>query len=922
MSVGGPLPPRLQELLDGVLREADLPPGSAGEVADELRAHLEDGLAAGHSPEAVAEAFGDPERVARWIVESRRDRPLPRDWMHPEAMRRGRRGRMTWDDVVRELVRAVRTLWRAPGFAAVAILTLALGIGANTAVFSVVDAALLADLPYENPDRLVRVYVRDRGEGALAYLPTPAIEEWRRWDDVFASVAVAYTYREVGADLTGGAHPERVAVAPVGAGYFETLGVPPLRGRTFEPDDEVSAPFEAGGIRAGSARALLAEELWRRRFGADPEIVGSSVELDGVSYEVVGVIPAAFQDPVGARAEVWVPQDMDPARRFNGWDNRHLTAVARIRDGLSVDEANRRLAERTAVLLRERPEAGSDWVAHVEPLQADLVGTTRRTLLWILFGAVGLVLVSACVNVANLFLARSLSRRRELAVRASLGSSRGGLILHLLAEAVILSLVGGVIGLAAAWGGIRLLPVLAPDALPPFSSPSLNLRVLTFTGALAIGTCLLFALAPALRLSRPVLAGTMRGGRRGSSDGTMSRLRDTLVVAEAAVALVLAIGAGLLARSFMELQDVRLGVEPDDVFTFEVHLPDARYPDGASREGAYARLQQELEARPEVSSAGAVSWLPLNGEFNTWGVAWSERWVTEDGAAADGSESWFQTEIRVFRGHYFASLGVDLLLGQGPAQDLGPDDPLQIWVTRSFVDRVFAPAGAEPIGQPIRAGNAVRRVAGVIEDPPLDPQGTTRPQAFIPHGQFADNRNWALVQTLALRPGTDLQEARAAIEAAVDRIDPGLVVFRPRPYERIVASRLAQDRFAALLMSLFAGLALVLAAVGTYGVLSYAVGRRRREMGIRMALGASAGSVRGMVFRYGFRLVGIGVAVGAVGAWFGGRWVESLLFGVDATDPAAWLTGIAVLVLVGAMAGWVPALRATRVEPAQALTLD
>lgn len=902
-----PLPRELEELVRAVVTATRLPLPEREEVARELRAHFEDGLASGRSVEELELRFGDPERAALSIRTARstgvgaRTRDAKRRW------------KMSVGDVRRELVRSARALFREPTYAAVVILTLALGIGANTAVFTVLDSVLIEPLPYPDADRLVRIYdVWHEDPGELNdYLRTPAVQAYRTWDAVFDGVATLYTYRETGVDLTDGDRPERVVASQVSAGYFETLGVFPILGRTFNPEESLRAGVQTE-TRIGAQVAILSYGLWQRAFGGDRSVVGRTVALDGESYQVVGIMPQGLTNPIGSPPDLWLPADLRLGENVRSdWGNHYLTGIARLRDGLTLEGAQERVDALNARLSEAEPD-NEGWLVALRPLQAAIVGEERRALIWILAGAVGLVLLSSCVNVANLVFARSLTKDRDLALRGALGSGRTRIVMHLLSETGLLAGAGGVCGLLLGTVGIHGLLALAPDALPLVTRPELNARVFGFALLCTFLALLVFGLVPALRLSRTSPADILRaGGRSGTETRGIKHMRDTLVVAQVAVAVTLVAGAGLLLRSFQELRSVNLGIQDQGVLTFEVHLPESRYPDGAARQQFHETFQERVASVPGVEAVGAVSWLPVNGRYHWWSMATSPGW---DGESEAEDATWIDTDVRVFSGDYFASMGIQLLRGTSPSEvDL--DGPPVVWINRRAAETVFS--DQDPLEEYIYVGDDSRRVVGVVEDTPFDSRGSVSRKVYIPHADFSDDRNWALIQTVKARG--DLNAIRDQIMEVLAGQDPELVVYRARPLSDLLVTSRAQERFAALLMTVFAGLSLTLALVGTYGVVAGGVTRRRREMGIRIALGANPANIQGMVLASSIRLSLVGVAVGVTLAWLGSRSLSDLLFQVNPGDPSVYLMGAIMLVAMGAVAAWVPARNATRVDPAEAL---
>lgn len=903
------LPEEVERLIVEVLMASGLDlPGRAA-VESELRAHFEDGLDAGVPADELIARFGDPRITGRRIAATRRgsagEEHTREGWWWMSAGE-------WWTEVKR----AIRRLARTPGFAVVMIATLALGVGANTAVFTVVDAVMLRPLPYKDPDRLVRVYEADPEDPANQnYMRAPTVAAYRTWSDVFDGFGGLYTYRTTTADLTVGDRTDRVIALSVTAGYFETLGVLPELGRTFREEESVAPGAPAEGSSRGqplAAVAILSHGLWQSRFGGARDILGRTIRLDDVPYTVVGVMPKGFTDPFGARTDVWRPQDLRLGGS-NNWGNYFLSGVARLKEGLTLRGAQERVDALYARLEEEHPEARSNWVPRLEPLHRDLVGATRRTMLLILAGAAGLVLLTACVNLANLLFARGLSRDRDVAVRAALGSGRGRIVAGLLVESGLLALVGGTAGLVLGWLGLQALLALAPDALPMVARPRLGLGVFAFALGATLVALTVSGVTPALRIASTPPADALRSEGRSHTGGRRTRrMRDALAVVQVAMALMLVAGAALLGRSLAALRDVPLHMDPHGVLAFEVNLPTARYPDGASRQAFHRQLEERVEALPEVEAAGAVSWLPLNGRYHIWGVYW-------DPEHMDGSndDAWYSTDIRVFAGDYFGTLGIKLIEGTDPA-NLDPEGERLIWVNRRFARSVFG--DASPVGQQVYAGNEVRRVAGVVDDVPYNAEGDVSRKLYIPHAQFADNRNWPLVQTVRVQG--DLAAARDDVRRVLAGLDGQLVLYRPRSLETEVAEARAQNRFATALMGAFAILALILSVVGTYGILAGSVAGRTKEFGIRIALGADRSAVRRLVLRYAAALVAPGVLLGLGGAWLGSRWLQALLFHVEPQDPPVYLGTLLLFVAVGFAAGWVPARRATRVDPARTLSIE
>lgn len=901
---GGPLPLAIRDVVRTALAASQLTGPRLDQVRRDLEAHFEDGLAEGRTPEELIDRFGDPEVAGRHIAWAHEAHAVTSGQPLQDGRSRGFRG----DLLLHELRLSLRTLGRAPAFTTLVLVTLALGVGANTAVFSVLDAVLLEPLPYDDPEQLVRIEeTYEEWSGASEFVRGPVVAAMRTWDDVFSDVATIYTYRETGRDLTGGDRPERVVASSVSAGYFETLGAEPLLGRTFS-EDESFGPGEYGtGDRP--QRVVLSHGLWTRRFGADRGIIGRTIRLDDVPAEVIGVMGPDFRDPIGSRSHLWTAQDLRLGGS-NGWNNYYLTALARIRPGLDLEAAQQRVTTKVAGIRSAEPESGA-WGATLVPLQDHIVGPTRRSMLWILAGAVTLVLISASVNVGNLVFARSLDREREVALRGALGSQRGRIVGHLMTENALLAVAGGGIGLVLGLAGVRALMAVAPDALPRIATPGLSPSVFLFAIVVMVAALTLFGLMPTMRLARIPPASALRSGGRGGTEGAgLRRVRSTLVVAQVAVALVLMIGAGLLIRSFAAMQAAPLGVGPEGVLTFEVHLPTSRYEAGADREAFHQTLHERIRGLPGVESVGATSWLPLSGRYHIWGTP---QRLDSDGEVQPGGSA--AADVRIVNGDYFEAMGITLLRGE-PPRAVDPSGQEVVWISQSVAERLFP--GGDPIGAAVRAIGRDRRVVGVVSDVATDARGTRPPTVYTLHAQYADNRNWAMIQ--AVRTAGDAVGIQSAVEGELRAIDPDLVLYRPRPFASVVARARAQDRFALLLMSAFAALALVLAVVGTYGVLAGNVARRGREIGIRMALGADAGLIRRSVLRSAALTVGSGLALGAAGAWLGSRWLSALLFEVQPTDARTYALAVGALVVLSLGASYLPARRATLIQPTESLS--
>jgi predicted permease len=807
--------------------------------------------------------------------------------------------------LVQSFRHSLRNLKSSPGFAAVVVLTLAIGIGANTVMFTVLDGILLSPLPYEEPDRLVRLYSAnpERWSG-VNYVPGLAFLAYRERTDIFASLASAYSYREVGTDLTRGDETRRIVTMPVSSGYFDVLGIAPLMGRGFRPEEET----------ADAAVAVISHGLWQAAFGGDPEVLGKDIELEGRPHAVVGVMPAGFRNPVDWQVDLWRPENLQPGGR-NSWGNHYLSVIGRLRDGISIEAAQGELEALGAALFAENPDTAGDYGA-IFPLLDDTVGETAP-MLWVLMAAVAMVLLIACVNVASLNLVRSSERGRELAIRAALGAARRRLVAQMLGESLVLGIAGGAAGFLLAFVGLRAVIAMGPDTLPRAAELGIDMRVFGFATAVSLLTGLLFGVVPALRFSRPDLERALRDGSRGSAGRGQRRLRGALVVAEISIALVLLFGAGLLAKSFTRLLDVELGVRRDGILTYEVHLPASRYSEAQDRVAFHQRFFERVEGIPGVEAVGATSYLPTEGRYHTWRMGRSDQDLDDD-------ESWTSTDVRVIDGDYLDIMGVQLVRGRTFSAADTLDPPWPGLINESLAELAFPdrdPLGAVvSVPARIEHGGDEFRIVGIVSDTAYDTRGSTSAKFYVDHDQFAGNRNWAMIQTVrtSLEPTSIVGQLRSELRA----IDPQLVLYRVRAFRDVVAAGVAPQRFAMALMSGFAAVALLLAAIGIYGLLSYTVSQRTREIGIRMALGADRRSVRRMVLRQGLLLTGFGLLAGAAGALALTGWLSSLLFEVEPGDPAVLATVATALAAVAAFATYLPARRATTVDPIGALTKE
>ena len=803
---------------------------------------------------------------------------------------------------------AFQKLLRAPGFAGVAILTLALGIGANTAIFSIVKAVILAPLPYRDADRVAMIWGSvDRGE--TTWLSAPEIQGYDQDAGVFEDVAA---YTAVSAILTGGQEPERVVGAAVTPNLFHVLGVPALLGRAFSPRD--SATDLTGQV-------VLGHGLWQRRFGGDPGIVGQSIQVNGSARTVVAVMPAPFRLPLDVRderpSELWVPLNLQDDA-YEGWGNRGLMAITRLPRGMTPERAAARMQVVEDRWVKEghlRNRQGLD--RRPVPIK-DLVLGDVRSALWLLLGAVAVILLIACANVANLTLARSDERHREVAVRTAIGASRGRIVRQLLTESLLVAAIGGMLGIGLAYVGTRLLVAVRPAGIPRVELVALDLPVLGASLVLALLTGIAFGLAPALQLSRPdLIRGLKEGGRGGTVGGARQRFRDSLVVAQLAMSVMLLIGAMLLTRSFVELRRVDLGFRPASVLSARVTLPQLAYPDAPDVTGFHRTLRQRLAQAPGVVSVGATRLLPLTGTIGDWSITLEGRVrVPEENPNGD----W-----QIVTPGYFETMGVRLVRGRFITDDDHENAPITAVINETMANRYWP--NADALGHRFRLGTDPSRpwitivgIAGQVRHNAVTE--SPRAEMYIPHAQWplaVPGSNAGRAMTFVIRTAGDPLGAVPHVREAVRALDPDLPVADVQTLERVTADSLARPRFTTFLLGLFAALALTLATIGIYGVISLLVSRRRQEIGIRMALGAAPGAILRLVLRRGVTLAAIGVGTGLVGAAFLSRVVSSMLYGITAFDPLTFVTIPLVLLTVALVASLIPAGRAAAVDPVIAL---
>ena len=788
----------------------------------------------------------------------------------------------------------VRSLAKSPGFAVLAILALGLGIGANTAIFSVVNGVLLRPLAYGDPGRLVVIL----HEGQSPVSPDDYLD-WRRQSRSFQQMGAAQVWS---AALTGRDNAEELPGMQVSPNMFSILGVPPLRGRTFEAGDDQPA---RGHV------AVLSYQLWQRRFGADPKIVGREIKLNGESYTVNGVMPESFHfAPFWAtNVDVWVPLLLD--KRLNDRGGRSLRIFARLRDGVPLQQAQADIDVICRRLAQQYPATNTDMTAQVTPLQEKVVANIRPTLL-VLLGTVGFVLLIACSNVANLMLVRANGKKKETAVRLALGSSRWRVIRQSLVESLLLSVAGAAVAtVIASWGIAGLLASLPAESLPRLDEVGIDKIVLAFTALIALLTGVVCGLAPALRAFRTDLQESLKSGGRGSTAGRSEhRTRALLVISEVALALVLLVGAGLMLRSFQQLQAVDPGFDPHHLLALEVAAGGKAYRTGPSRIRFFEQLRPRLEALPGVESVSLINHLPISGDIWTLGIIIYGRPDPPPGQQPTAA-------YRVVQPGYFATMKIPMLQGRDfDNHDIRDTTPVAI-VNEVLAKRHWP--GENAIGQRLRLGANWMTIVGIIKNV-KQTDWTENPddEIYLPHAQSDAGFSF---MTVVMRAHGDPLALRKPVEEQVRSLDKDVPIAHVQSMEQVIADKLWRGRLAMTLLGLFAAVAVSLAALGIYGAISYSVSQRTGEIGIRMALGARSGDVLRMILLQGLTVVGIGITVGLFGAWMLTRTLGSLLFGVTARDPVTFIAVPIILIALSVVACCLPALRASKVDPVTALKI-
>jgi putative ABC transport system permease protein len=804
--------------------------------------------------------------------------------------------------LLQDLRYAIRTLLGKPGFTLIAVMTLALGTGASTAIFTVVDAALLRGLPYKSPDRLYHLFESTpQKEFAQREFSYPDYKDYQQ-NSVLEGIGA---YSGGGAIWSGHGESERIAAPTASANFFSVLGVEPVIGRTFLPGEDTP-----GWQRV----AVLTYGMWQRRFGGDPNIVGQSLTLNGDSYTVVGVLPASFQFAfrAGDLWRIYQPTPQQQERRYMHGTN----LIGRLKPGVTAEQAQQELSVIAGRIEHDHNQSHAGTGMKVVPLQEQVVGQVKPTL-FLLLGMVGLVLLIACANVASLLLTRSLGRQKEVAIRAALGASRWRVVRQLLTESVLLSLVGGAVGLLIAYWGVHALVGVLPDsqlnALPFLTSLKLDSRILAFSFGLSLVTGMVFGLSPALQSSRPDLNEVLKEGGRNTGGGAGQRMRSVLVMVEIAAAVVLLVCAGLMMKSLLRLLDSNIGFNPDNVLTMSVALPAAKYTDNNRQIAFYDQLQERVQTLPGVTGVGTVNILPLQGgnttRFNVEG----------DPIPPPGQET--EANIRTVNETYFQTLGIPITAGRAFDARDNANAPNVVMINQTAADRIFA--GRDPIGR--------RLVYAGVQAPPIQIVGVVgdvkigglddaiRPVLYYPFRQ-----NNALGTNLVVRTSGDPNALAGPIRDAMHGLESDVAIFNVNRMTDLIDNSPAafMRRFPALLIGIFAGVALLLASIGIYGVVSYSVSQQTHHIGVRMALGATATDILRMVLKQGLTLAVIGIAVGVVAALVFARFLRSMLFEVQTTDLATFAIVVGTLFVVALLACYLPARRATRVDPLVALRYE
>jgi len=806
---------------------------------------------------------------------------------------------------------ALRSFAKNPWFTLVAVLSLAIGIGANTSIFSVADALLLRPLPYDNPDRLVILWNRSPGLGIS--------QDWFSTAQYFDIKASHHGFEEIAIaiggnyNLTGQGDPERVGVICVSSNLLRMVGARPALGRLLTADED---------LPGHPSTAVLTDGMWARRFGRDPHVIGKSIIINGQIYEVVGVLPQKFslsQEVVPLldgteQVEIFLPLPLAPAAASQVRDHEDYNIIGKLKAGVSLQQAQAEMDTVTARLRREFPDnypPNGGLTFSIVPLLEQVVGNVRRPL-WVLLGSVGFVLLIACANVANLMLSRAVARQQEIAVRTALGASRWHIVRSLLTESLLLSLGGGALGILLCLFTIQWIHLWGTKSIPRLQDVGIDGRLLLFTLLLSVSSGVLFGLVPALRVARLDLNSSLKDAGRGSAGtgtvwGRSNNLRRLLVVAELALSVVLLIGAGLLIRSFARLQDVSPGFNPRGVLTFDLTMTGRKYNDKQTVLNTYRQLWERFEHSPGAIAAGGVTSLPLSEAF-----AWTP--ITVEGRTPLTGEKFLNADERIVLGHYFEAMEIPLRRGRFFNEQDDTTKPVVVIVDEYMANQLWP--GQDPIGKRIHIvelpskdqWQTVVGVVGRVKQDSLD--SNPRIAFYLAHTQFPTR-----AMTVALRSRTDPAAMLSSTKSELYNLDPDLPMYHLRTMEQRVNESLARRRFSTFLLGIFASVALTLATIGIYGVMAYLVNQGTRELGIRIALGASQRNIVTLVVRQGMTLAFSGVMIGLAAAFPLTRLIRSMLFGVGATDPTTFVGISSLLAMIALLASYLPAQRAARIDP-------
>ena len=797
--------------------------------------------------------------------------------------------------MIKDVRYAFRALVRRPGFTAVAVITLALGIGANTAIFSVVYGVLLRPLDYPQAERLVALRETNALKQPDAQIAPGNFLEWQRQSTVFSDLAA---YRTVSYNLTGDGEPERLLSGRVSTGLFKTLRVQPIAGRDFLAEEDQPGREKVVIIGAG---------LWQRRFGSDSGVIGRTLRLSGEEFTVIGVMPGGFRLPDQRERELWTPIAFKENER-NLHHARYVEAIARIKPGVTLDQAQAEMAAIAGRLAQTHPEANEGWSVKVAPVLDVAVGDARR-ILWLLFSAVGLVLLIACANVTNLLLARAATRQKEIAIRVALGAGRLRIIRQLVTESMLLALLGAVAGWPMAVWGLKALVAIAPADLPRLDAVTIDNRALLFTLAITVITGVIFGLAPALQSANTNANQNLKDGSSEGNRGVVGgRIGNLLIAAEVALAVVLLVGSGLLLRTIWQLRQINPGFDDRNALAVTLQLSEKKYADVARVASFSKQLEQQVSGMPGVQTTGVARILPIAHDLPAGFYV--------EGRPREPDNQLPQTNYSAVSGDYFAAMKIPLLAGRSFSDRDDLKAPRVAIVSAELAQRVFP--GESAIGKRINVttgAESFREIVGIVGD--VKQKGLaqeTRPHVYEPFAQAPNH-----FMTLIVRTDTDPEAIVPAIRAKVFELDHELPLQRVTTLDKLISNSIRQQRFACAVLSVFAGVALVLALAGLYGVISYSVAQRTRELGIRIVLGAQVTDVVRLVLKQGMTFVLLGEVVGIAGAFALTRLIGGLLFGVSPTDAKTFVTVAVSLFLVALVACYLPARRATRVDPLVAL---